>query len=157
VRLHWTAAQRDAIARHGETGYPDEICGFLLGTRMDGEKRVREVVPVGNEWEETEERRRRFMIAPQDFLREERRAREAGWEILGFYHSHPDHAARPSETDREAAWPGYSYVIQSVREGHAAEIHSWRLQDDREGYDEEAIMVANDEQIQRTLLDSTNH
>lgn len=144
VSLHWTAAQRDAIARHGETGYPDEICGFLLGTQADGEKQVRELVPVGNEWEETAERRRRFMIAPQDFMREERRAREAGWQILGFYHSHPDHPARPSETDREAAWPGYSYVIQAVRDGRAAEVQSWRLQDDREGYDEETIAVTDD-------------
>lgn len=143
--LHWTAAQGDAIARHGEAGYPDEICGFLLGTQMDGEKWVREVVAVANTWEETDERRRRFLIAPQDFLREERRAREAGWEILGFYHSHPDHPAQPSETDREAAWPGYSYVIQSVRDGRAAEVRSWRLQDDRAGYDEEAIHVTSDE------------
>lgn len=145
MRLVWTSAQREAIARHGEAGYPDEICGFLLGTQADGEKVVREVVPVDNNWEETGERRRRFLIAPEDFLREERRARAAGWEILGFYHSHPDHPARPSETDREAAWPGYSYVIQSVRDGRAAEVHSWRLQGDREGYDEEAVVVKNDE------------
>jgi proteasome lid subunit RPN8/RPN11 len=144
VRLLWTTEQRERIARHGESGYPDEICGFLLGTQADGAKTVREVVPVDNKWEETDERRRRFMIAPEDFLRQERRAREAGWEILGFYHSHPDHPARPSETDREAAWPGYSYVIQSVRDARATEVHSWRLQDDREGYDEELI-VTNDE------------
>ena len=145
MTLVWTAAQRDAIARHGEAGYPDEICGFLLGTQAEGEKVVREVVPADNNWEETGERRRRFLIAPEDFLREERRARAAGWEILGFYHSHPDHPARPSETDREAAWPGYSYVIQSVRDGRAAEVHSWRLQDDREGYDEEAVVLKNEE------------
>ena len=141
MRVEWTTKQREQVARHGESGYPDEICGFLLGTQVDGVKTVREIVPVENNWEETEERRRRFMIAPGDFVREERRAREAGWEILGFYHSHPDHPARPSETDREAAWPGYSYLIQSVREGRAAEIHSWRLQDDREGYDEEPLVI----------------
>jgi proteasome lid subunit RPN8/RPN11 len=144
VRLVWTTAQREQIARHGESGYPDEICGFLLGTQADGTKTVAEVVPVDNKWEETDERRRRFMIAPEDFLREERRAREAGWEILGFYHSHPDHPAHPSETDREAAWPGYSYVIQSVRAARAAEVHSWRLQDDREGYDEEPIVTSEE-------------
>lgn len=145
MALHWTAAQRAAIARHGEAGYPDEICGFLLGTHANGEKEVCEVVAVTNEWEETAERRRRFLIAPQDFLREERRAREAGWEILGFYHSHPDHPARPSETDREAAWPGYSYVIQAVCAGRAAEVQSWRLQDDRAGYDEETIRMTSDQ------------
>ena len=137
--LNWTAEQRDAVARHGEEGYPDEVCGFLLGTQGAGVKTVREVRPVANVWEETEQRRRRFLIGPRDFLQAERDARAAGWEILGFYHSHPDHPARPSETDREAAWPGYSYVIQSVRDRHAAEVHSWVLKDDRSGYDEEAI------------------
>jgi len=141
VALQWTGAQCDAIARHAEAGYPDEVCGFLLGTQEAGEKIVREVVPVENTWEQTEERRRRFLIAPQDFVREERRARAAGWQILGFYHSHPDHPAQPSETDREAAWPGYSYVIQSVSAGQAAEAHSWRLKDDRSGYDREEWRV----------------
>ncbi|HEU5329587.1 MAG TPA: M67 family metallopeptidase [Thermomicrobiales bacterium] len=140
VALNWTAEQGAMIARHGERGYPNEICGFLLGTRTDGTATVREVVPVENHWEALDERRRRFMIAPEDFLREERRAREAGWEILGFYHSHPDHPARPSETDREAAWPGYSYVIQSVRDSSAAEVTSWLLKDDRSGYDQEDIV-----------------
>jgi proteasome lid subunit RPN8/RPN11 len=144
VALIWTVEQGAAIARHGERGYPNEICGFLLGTRAAGAATVREVVPVENHWEALDERRRRFMIAPEDFLREERRAREAAWEILGFYHSHPDHPARPSETDREAAWPGYSYVIQSVRDGSAAEVTSWLLKDDRSGYDQENIVVNAD-------------
>jgi proteasome lid subunit RPN8/RPN11 len=144
VALIWTDEQRGAVARHGERGYPDEVCGFLLGTQGDGDKVVREVRPVENVWEETEQRRRRFLIEPRDFLRAERDARAAGWEILGFYHSHPDHPARPSETDREAAWPGYSYVIQSVRERQAAEVQSWVLKGDRSGYDEETIST-NDE------------
>ena len=144
MTLNWTAEQRDAVARHGEVGYPDEVCGFLLGTQASGEKVVREVRPVANVWEETGQRCRRFLIEPRDFVQAERDARAAGWDILGFYHSHPDHPARPSETDREAAWPGYSYVIQAVRDRHAAEVHSWLLQADREGYDEETIMT-NDE------------
>jgi proteasome lid subunit RPN8/RPN11 len=145
VTLIWTAGHRAAVAAHGERGYPDEVCGLLIGERRAGEKVVREVVAVDNAWEQLDERRRRFMIEPEVILREERRARDAGREILGFYHSHPDHPARPSETDREAAWPGYSYVIQSVRDGRAAEVHSWRLQDDREGYDEEAVILKNEE------------
>ena len=144
MALIWTTEQRDAVARHGEEGYPDEVCGFLLGTRVDGDKVVREVRPVANRWEETEQRRRRFLIGPEDFLKAERDARAAGWEILGFYHTHPDHPARPSETDREAAWPGYSYVIQSVRDRRADEVHSWVLQDDRAGYDEESIVMSNE-------------
>ena len=147
MALVWTAEQCAAVARHGAEGYPDEVCGFVLGMQVAGDKVVREVRPVANVWEETEQRRRRFLIEPRDFLQAERDARAAGWEILGFYHSHPDHPARPSETDREAAWPGYSYVIQSVRDGRAAEIHSWVLQADRAGYDEEDITVGgtNDE------------
>ena len=141
MALIWTAEQRGAVARHGEEGYPDEVCGFLLGTQGGGDKVVREVRPVANVWEETDQRRRRFLIEPRDFLQAERDARAAGWEILGFYHSHPDHPAEPSETDREAAWPGYSYVIQSVRDHRAAEVRSWVLKDDRSGYDEEAIAV----------------
>ena len=144
MALIWTTGQRDAVARHGEEGYPDEVCGFLLGAQGDGNKVVREVRPVANVWEETEQRRRRFLIGPEDFLKAERDARAAGWVILGFYHTHPDHPARPSETDREAAWPGYSYVIQSVRDRRADEIHSWVLQDDRSGYDEEAIVTSNE-------------
>ena len=145
MALIWTSEQRGAVARHGEEGFPDEVCGFLLGTQGDGDKVVREVRPVANVWEETEQRRRRFLIEPRDFLQAEGDARAAGWEILGFYHSHPDHPAEPSETDREAAWPGYSYVIQSVRDRRAAEVRSWVLKDDRSGYDEEAIEVRTED------------
>jgi proteasome lid subunit RPN8/RPN11 len=141
VRLVWTAEQRDQVSRHGERGYPDEVCGLLLGNRQGDVKAVREVVPVDNVWEQLDEQRRRFQIAPEVLLREERRARQAGWEILGFYHSHPDHPARPSETDREFAWPAYSYVIQSVERGKAADVASWRLRDDRSGYEAETIIV----------------
>lgn len=142
VKLNLTAAQRDALTKHGESGYPDEICGFLLGTQEGEVKTVREVVPAENTWEQVDQRRRRFLIGPDVFLREDRRSRAAGWQILGFYHSHPDHPARPSETDREEAWPGYSYAILSVRAGQAAELTSWQLKVDRSGYDEEAVVLS---------------
>lgn len=144
MSLIWTAEQRDAVRRHGEAGYPNEICGLLIGERAGAEKIVREVAPVENTWEQLDEQRRRFRISPEVFVREERRARAAGREILGFYHSHPDGAARPSETDREFAWPSYSYVIQAVRQGRARTTNSWVLKDDRSGYEQETIMV-NDE------------
>ena len=142
MKLLLTAAQRAIITAQGEQGYPDEICGFLLGTQAGADKTVRDVVPVENTWEQVDQRRRRFLIGPEVFLREDRRAREAGWQILGFYHSHPDHPARPSETDREEAWPGYSYVILSVRDRHAAELTSWQLKADRSGYDEEEVVLS---------------
>ncbi len=141
MRVIWTPEHQEQIARHSEAGYPNEICGFLLGTQTTDAKTVLEVVPAENSWAAPEEHHRRFQIAPDVFLREERRAREAGWTILGFYHSHPNHPARPSETDREAAWPGYSYLIQAVQHGRAAEIHSWQLRNDRSGYDEEEIIT----------------
>ncbi len=145
MSLIWTAAQRDAVGRHGEAGYPNEICGLLIGERRGGEKIVREVIPVENAWEAIDEQHRRFLIEPEVLLREERRLRGTGREILGFYHSHPDHPAEPSETDREFAWPSYSYVIQEVRGGHAAEALSWVLKDDRSGYDRETIVVLSAE------------
>lgn len=141
MNLVWTAAQGAAVRRHAEEGYPNEICGLLIGERAGGEKVVREVVPVENSWEQLDEQRRRFLISPDVLRREERRLRGTGREILGFYHSHPDHEARPSETDREFAWPSYSYVIQSVGEGRGAAVASWILRDDRSGYDEETIAV----------------
>lgn len=140
MTLIWTAGHRAAVTAHGERGYPDEVCGLLIGERRNGEKVVREVVAVDNAWEQLDERRRRFMIEPEVILREERRARDAGKEILGFYHSHPDHPARPSETDREFAWPVYSYVIQSVAAGRADTLASWTLRGDRSGYDAEEIV-----------------
>lgn len=144
--LIWTAEQAAAIRRHGEAGYPDEICGLLIGERGgtgSGDKLVREVVPAENAWEDLGERRRRFLISPDLFMAEERRARGRGWEILGFYHSHPDHEARPSETDRDFAWPTYSYVIQEVRGGRAADLASWVLEDDRAGYAREEIVTSD--------------
>ena len=144
MSLVWSEAHAAAIRRHGEAGYPHEICGLLIGERAGGDKVVREVVPVENEWEEIDEQHRRFLITPQTFTREERRARGAGREILGFYHSHPDHPARPSETDREWAWPTYSYVILAVDGGRAGDLASWTLKDDRSGYDREPVVVSDE-------------
>ena len=139
MSLVWSADTRVAVQEHAERGYPDEVCGLLIGS-FDGEdKVVRQVVPVENEWEAVDERRRRFLITPDVFARQERQARRDGLEIVGFYHSHPDHPAEPSATDREYAWPLYSYLIQSVVGGHVADFASWRLKDDRSGYEREEV------------------
>lgn len=139
MTLVWTNEHRAVIAEHATRGYPHEICGLLIGRRDGTTSLLSEVVPVENVWEDAGEHSHRFQIAPEVFLREERRARERGEEILGFYHSHPDHPARPSATDQEFAWPNYSYVIQSVANGAATEVASWRLHDDRSGYEQERI------------------
>jgi proteasome lid subunit RPN8/RPN11 len=87
-----------------------------------------------------EERSRRFLIEPLKIKEFEDRAEAQEMGVLGFYHSHPDHPAEPSEYDRDHAWPGYSYVIASVGRESVQDVRSWLLRDDRSGYDEETIV-----------------
>ena len=124
-----------AIRRHGEETYPHECCGALVGAA----DRIDSAVALPNTTEEGP--RRRFLVRPQDYRAAERRATERGLELLGFYHSHPDHPARPSQYDLDHAWPVFSYVIVSVREGVAAELTSWRLREDRAAFDEETVAL----------------
>ena len=119
-----------AIRRHGEETFPHECCGALIG-RDDG---VRAVVPLPNTTEEGP--RRRFLVRPSDYRLAERRAIELGGELLGFYHSHPDHPARPSQFDLDHAWPNFAYVIVSVMSGTARDMTVWFLKDDRSSFDE---------------------
>jgi proteasome lid subunit RPN8/RPN11 len=83
--------------------------------------------------------RRRFVVSPPDYQAAERRASDVGAELLGFYHSHPDHPARPSQIDLDHAWPFFSYVIVSVREGVSRDMTSWRLREDRSAFDQEDL------------------
>jgi proteasome lid subunit RPN8/RPN11 len=120
-----------AIRSEGERTYPNECCGILLGVLDDdGTRAVSEILPVDNAREEGEQYHR-FVIEPEDFMRAEVSAGRRGLGVLGFYHSHPDHPARPSEYDREHALPFYSYVIVAVERGRAAELTSWELAPDR--------------------------
>ena len=109
-------------------GYPNETCGLLLG-RLGGETRVEHTVPGRNL--NTARARDRYQLDPQDFLAADQDARRLGLEIVGVWHAHPDHSAHPSQTDREGAWAGWSYVIAAVTEQGVAEIRSWRLEGDR--------------------------
>ncbi len=128
-------AQR--IRAHGAESYPHECCGALLGT--DGEKgrEVRDVFPLVNRRDDSP--RNRFSISPNDFRAAEKAARERALELIGWYHSHPDHPALPSEYDREHAWPWYSYVIVSVVDREPKQMTSWRLADNRMRFEPEAI------------------
>jgi proteasome lid subunit RPN8/RPN11 len=116
-------------------GYPHECCGLLLGRAGEGVVRVEEVFQARNA--NAERRRDRYEIDPQDFLRADARSRERGLDIVGVWHTHPDHPARPSETDRERAWPGWSYLILSVGAEGVQAMRSWRL--DGHGFVEEAL------------------
>jgi proteasome lid subunit RPN8/RPN11 len=125
---------------HGEETFPHECCGFMLGTTEDGVQRIVEVRAQANE--RTESRENRFVISPGQFREAEKRARAAGLQLVGIYHSHPDSPARPSEYDRDHAWPWFSYLIVSVRGGKAAEANAWQLRDDRSGFDPVALEQA---------------
>jgi proteasome lid subunit RPN8/RPN11 len=129
----------DAIRRHGAEAYPEEGCGFLLGEVVDGENRVTDLKPVANR--QSENRERRYQITPDDYRAADTAARKRGLDVVGFYHSHPDHPARPSDTDLdEATFPGYTYAIVSVHDGTPEEITAWTLAPDRSRFEEESVI-----------------
>jgi proteasome lid subunit RPN8/RPN11 len=131
--------QLDEIRRHGESEYPHECCGLLIGRIVeDGRKRVAEVYPISNAREE-EAKHNRSLILPREYMRGERYARGRGLEVVGNYHSHPDHEAVPSQFDLDHAWPTWSYIIVSVREGRAGDLRSWEMEASRSRFDEEEI------------------
>ena len=132
----------DEIRRHGLSAYPEECCGFLIGRAEPAAKRVVDLRRAANAREDS--RHNRYEIAPGELLEVEKAAVASGLDILGFYHSHPDHPARPSEFDREHAIPWYSYVILSVASGVPAELTAWTLRRDRSGFDEETIEAGSD-------------
>lgn len=134
------AEAEEGIRMEGEQAWPNECCGFLLGLLEGGEKRADRLLPVENSWEAGEQYHR-FVIRAEDFMRAEGEARRQNREILGIYHSHPDHPARPSDYDREQALPFYSYVIVAVRKGKAAELTSWELTGNRERFLEEEVTL----------------
>jgi proteasome lid subunit RPN8/RPN11 len=117
------------IRAHGAEGYPNEACGAILGVDGGESREARALFPLINRRDDSP--RNRFSVDADDVRSAERAAKEQGLELIGWYHSHPDHPARPSEFDREHAWPWYSYVIVSVAAGQPREMTSWRLSDDR--------------------------
>ena len=136
-RLVITPDHLQAIDRHGEASYPEECCGFLIGQAGGDVTVVERVLPVANERQDS--RHNRYVISPETVLAAHKEARAAGADVVGYYHSHPDHPSKPSDFDREHAWPGLSYLIVSVQKGRAADARSWRLADDRDRFDEETI------------------
>ncbi|HLV80835.1 MAG TPA: M67 family metallopeptidase [Chthonomonadaceae bacterium] len=130
-------AQQEAIRRHGARTFPHECVGVILGDVQDGVKVAQELRPLENVHEEGHERR--YLVSPDQMLmlmQEERRTRR---KVLGFYHSHPNHPARPSDYDRDWAWPWYSYIIVSVMDGVPADMTAWQLEEDRQSFRREEI------------------
>ena len=130
--------QLDEIRRHGVRDYPYECCGLLLGRYTAGGKVVTETYPISNAREESA-KRNRFLITPEELMRGERYAASRDLEVVGFYHSHPDSPAVPSNYDLEHAWPTYSYIIVSTRADQATDLFSWEQQEDRSRFNQEEI------------------
>jgi len=127
----------EQIRAHGARDYPNECCGALLGHDEEADRTVLGLVPLANQRDDSP--RNRFSITSEDVRLAEKAAGAKGWELIGWYHSHPDSPARPSEFDREHAWPWYSYIIFRVEHGEPREMRSWRLDDSRTSYAEEGI------------------
>jgi len=127
----------EGIREHGKKAYPNECCGVLLGRMEDSRKSVVELRAMENTREDSP--RNRYLISSRELLEAEKAARARGLDIVGVYHSHPDHPARPSEFDREHAFPWYSYIIVSVHGGKPVDLASWTLRDDRSAFDAEDL------------------
>src|SRR5689334_1089027 len=129
------------IRQHGERDYPFECCGLMLG-RFESEARkvVVETYPISNAREE-ESKRNRFLIRPEELMRGEKYARARSLDVVGFYHSHPDDRAVPSQYDLEHAWPTYSYIVVSVEQNQAVDLRSWEMESDRSRFNEEKILT----------------
>lgn len=130
--------QLNEIREHGVRDYPYECCGLLLGRYTENGKLVRETYPISNAREESA-KRNRFLIMPEELMRGERYAASRDLEVVGFYHSHPDSPAVPSNYDLEHAWPTYSYIIVSTRAEGATDLFSWEQEPDRSRFNEEEI------------------
>jgi proteasome lid subunit RPN8/RPN11 len=142
----------EKIRAHGAETYPHECCGALLGRdsimvagvnpekeALASEREILGLFPLINRRDDSP--RNRFSVTAEDVRSAEKAAREQNLEVVGWYHSHPDHPARPSQYDRDHAWPWYSYIIVSVQGGAPRDMTSWRLNDDREDFSPEGIEI----------------
>ena len=141
-KLVLTPDQVRQIEEEGAQTYPNECCGIMIGHDMfDGactRRIVERLEPMQNTWDSAEQRRR-FSIDPLALMKAEKSAAADGQVVIGFYHSHPDHPARPSEYDRQHGWPFYSYVIVSIMQRQPAAMTSWLLDEATEQFTEEGI------------------
>jgi proteasome lid subunit RPN8/RPN11 len=165
--LRISADLAEKIRNHGAETYPHECCGALLGRDLEvrsvdsglreasAQQAAREVLalfPLINRRDDSP--RNRFSVTAEDVRTAEKAGREQNLDVVGWYHSHPDHPARPSLYDREHAWPWYSYVIVSVASGAPQEMTSWRLNDDRTEFSPEEIEIFDRATVQRGTANS---
>ena len=126
------------ILDHAKASYPHECCGVLLG-KMTSPKRVMDAVQAENT--NKERASDRYEMNPAELLGIEKDARGRGLDVVGIYHSHPDHPSRPSEFDRQRGWPEYSYVIVAIKGGIETEARSWTFTEENEPFGEEELKV----------------
>ena len=126
------------IHAHAEETYPKECAGFLLGRVENEMKTVVYVMPLVNRWD-LDEQHHRFILTYQDWQNGEIEADRKGLDLIGCFHSHPDHPAEPSEFDRDAAIPNFIYLISSVEKGKVEVSRAWLLKEDHFGFNEERI------------------
>jgi proteasome lid subunit RPN8/RPN11 len=132
------------IEQEGTAAFPKECCGILIGSDVEtaqGKERIVEKLVPGKNAFEVDEQYHRFSIDPRAQLKAEREAEAAGMVVLGFYHSHPNHPARPSDYDRDHGWPFYSYVIVSIMDGKPAAMTSWILNEKVNAFEQQTIEV----------------
>lgn len=143
MTLRLSGVLLDEIRRHGERAYPAECCGAMAG-RVEQQGTVKEVVRLAPAVNRRTDDPHRYLIAPDDLRRLEAELRVEGLEIVGYYHSHPDHPAQPSAFDTEHAWPWYSYLIVRIDRGRAADAASWVLDDERPLMHPESLEVLSE-------------
>jgi proteasome lid subunit RPN8/RPN11 len=144
ANLVLTPAQKQQIEAEGVTAFPNECCGIIFGRDIDGQRMVEELEPVTNAFEEGEQYHR-FSISGTQLMAAEKKCTggsNGGKMVLGFYHSHPDHPARPSEYDRAHAWPFYSYVIVAIHQKKPQDMTCWVLDETTEQFEKQEISLA---------------
>ena len=132
----------EQIEAHGARTYPHECGGMLIGRFEEGKKTVVELLPMENAADEAE-RHHRVLIPPKEVLRAERYARSRKLDVIGYYHSHPDHPAVPSQFDLDHALPVWTYIIVSVEAGKAVDLRAWEMEADRSRFNEEEFLQVN--------------
>ncbi len=142
--LRLTRRAEADIRAAGADAYPNECCGVMFGREEEGDHIVEALRPIVNA-REAGEQYHRFLITAEEMMQAELAARRLGLEIVGFYHSHPDHPARPSDYDREHALPFYSYAMLRVADGAPELLTSWRLRPSREAFDDEPVEIESQE------------
>ena len=144
IPLHLSSAHARQIEAEGVLAYPKECCGIIFGFDSDSYRGVKRMQRVENVFEAGEQYHR-FSISPHQLMAAEKQADDAGQLVLGFYHSHPDHPARPSEYDRVRAWPFYSYVIVSIANRQPVDMTSWLLDEQTGSFQRQDIIEEGSE------------